>query len=112
MAYDTFLTTLPAWVLLIVGAWELIWKGIALWKCGRNKQLVWFIFILILNTVGILPIIYLLFFQKRKRPILRIARKRSTKRVVRKPKKKVVKKIKKRKVKKKAKKKTTRRKKR
>ena len=46
--------------------WEAIWKGIGLWKCGRNKQLTWFIAIFILNTVGILPIIYLLFFRKDK----------------------------------------------
>lgn len=45
--------------------WELIWKGIAMWKSGRNNQLAWFVFILILNTAGILPIIYLLFFQKK-----------------------------------------------
>jgi hypothetical protein len=54
------------WLILIpLGIWELIWKGIALWKCGRNNQLKWFIFILILNTLGILPIIYLKFFQKK-----------------------------------------------
>jgi hypothetical protein len=51
--------------LLILGIWELIWKGIALWKCGRYNQKYWFIAILILNTLGILPIIYLLFFQKK-----------------------------------------------
>jgi hypothetical protein len=46
--------------------WELTWKGIALWKAGRNSQLPWFLALLILNTVGILPIIYLKFFQKPK----------------------------------------------
>jgi|TARA_Y100000310_G_C20208300_1_gene590100 methionyl-tRNA synthetase len=46
--------------------WEAIWKGIGLWKCGRNKQLSWFIAIFVLNTAGILPIIYLLFFRKDK----------------------------------------------
>jgi len=51
--------------LVILAIWELIWKGIALWNCGRNNQLVWFICILILNTAGILPIIYLLFFKKK-----------------------------------------------
>ncbi|MGM0568848.1 MAG: DUF5652 family protein [Elusimicrobiota bacterium] len=52
-------------VIIILGLWSLIWKGIALWKSGRNNQLKWFIVILILNTVGILPIIYLKFFQKK-----------------------------------------------
>jgi len=56
------MTTIAILVLLIF--WELIWKAIALWKAGRNNQLVWYIFIFILNTLGILPILYLLFFQK------------------------------------------------
>ncbi|MFH1399795.1 MAG: DUF5652 family protein [Candidatus Woesearchaeota archaeon] len=51
----------------IVVLWELLWKGIALWKSARSNQMVWFIFLLIMNTVGILPIIYLAFFQKRKK---------------------------------------------
>ncbi|MEM4263743.1 MAG: DUF5652 family protein [Candidatus Woesearchaeota archaeon] len=45
--------------------WSIIWKGIALWKCGRNNQLAWFIVLLVLNTAGILEIIYILFFQKK-----------------------------------------------
>lgn len=52
-------------IIAIISVWDLIWKGIALWKCGRNNQLIWFFFILICNTIGILPIIYLLFFQKK-----------------------------------------------
>ncbi|MEA3355306.1 MAG: DUF5652 family protein [Patescibacteria group bacterium] len=44
-------------------SWSLIWKGIALWKTGRNNQLNWFIALLIFNTAGLLPILYLLFFQ-------------------------------------------------
>ena len=49
------------WALLVILAiWELIWKGFALWKAAQNKEKGWFIAILILNTAGILPIIYLL----------------------------------------------------
>jgi hypothetical protein len=40
--------------------WELVWKGFALWKAARNNHIVWFVCIMIFNTVGILPIIYLL----------------------------------------------------
>lgn len=54
-------------VFVVLGIWEAVWKGIALWKTGRNNQLPWFVFIFILNTVGILPIVYLLFFQKKKK---------------------------------------------
>ena len=51
--------------LMLLVTWSLVWKGIALWKCGRKNQLAWFIVLLILNTAGILPIIYLLFFQRK-----------------------------------------------
>jgi hypothetical protein len=47
--------------------WEAVWKAVALWKSARNNQLYWFIAILILNTVGILPIVYIAFFQKKKK---------------------------------------------
>jgi len=51
--------------LLII--WSMIWKGIALWRAGRNNQLVWFIVLLIFNTGGILEILYLFVFQPKKR---------------------------------------------
>ncbi|MFA7298090.1 MAG: DUF5652 family protein [Candidatus Absconditabacterales bacterium] len=44
---------------------DIIRKGIALWKSGTKKQLTRFICIFIFNTLGILPIIYLAFFQKK-----------------------------------------------
>jgi len=50
--------------IILVSVWEIIWKGIALWRSARNKQLIWFVLVLILNTLGILPIIYLVFFSK------------------------------------------------
>lgn len=57
-------------IALILVTWELIWKGIALWKSAKNDQKYWFIILLVINTVGILPIIYLLylkFSQKKKK---------------------------------------------
>lgn len=44
---------------------DMIWKGIGLRKAGTKKQLARFICIFIFNTLGILPIIYLAFFQKK-----------------------------------------------
>jgi predicted Co/Zn/Cd cation transporter (cation efflux family) len=58
---------ISAFLLILLVIWAVVWKLIALWKCGRNNQLIWFIFIGILNTAGILPIIYLLFFQKKRK---------------------------------------------
>jgi predicted membrane channel-forming protein YqfA (hemolysin III family) len=53
-------------ILYLLIAWSIIWKGIALWYAARNKQLVWYIVLLIVNTVGILEIVYLVFFKKDK----------------------------------------------
>lgn len=39
--------------------WSLFWKGLALWHSGRRGQAWWFVILLLLNTVGILEIIYL-----------------------------------------------------
>ena len=51
-------------LVIFIMFWEMVWKLIALWKCGRNNQLGWFIVIAILNTAGFLPILYLIAFRK------------------------------------------------
>lgn len=52
--------------LSLIILWAYIWKGIALWRSGKNGQKVWFIVLFLLNTVGILEILYLLFFQRKR----------------------------------------------
>ena len=52
-------------ILVVIAIWDGVWKLIAMWKSGRNDQLAWFICLAIFNTAGILPIIYILLFQKR-----------------------------------------------
>ena len=42
--------------------WSTFWKGLALYRAARNGQKGWFVVLLVVNTVGILEIIYLLFF--------------------------------------------------
>lgn len=54
---------MPLLVVLIIV--DLVLRGVSLWRSARSEQKGWFIALLILNTVGILPIIYLLFFQKK-----------------------------------------------
>lgn len=39
--------------------WNIIWKGIALWKAANNKHLSWFIIFLFVNLFGILEIAYI-----------------------------------------------------
>ena len=52
-------------VLIVLALWESVWKIIALWKSARNNQLAWFICIALINTIGILPIIYILTHSKK-----------------------------------------------
>jgi len=56
-----------SWVLLLIALWTLPWKGVALWKSAKNKQLGWFIAMLVLNTLAILEIIYIFYFSKKKK---------------------------------------------
>ncbi len=46
--------------------WAMVWKGIALWRAGGNGHLAWFIVMFIINTAGILEIIYIFAFSRRK----------------------------------------------
>lgn len=48
----------------VIAIWSLVWKGLALWKSSQKKHLVWFIVMLIVNTVGILEILYIFLFSK------------------------------------------------
>lgn len=51
-------------LLVILIIWAIFWKGMALWKSARLNQLVWFIALLVINTFGILEIIYLIIYSK------------------------------------------------
>ena len=51
-------------VLFVVAAiWTIILKGFALWYAARNRQKAWFVILLVVNTLGILELIYLVWFR-------------------------------------------------
>ncbi len=54
-------------LLILAIIWSLIWKGIALWKAARNGDKTWYVVLLIVNTLGILEILYIYVFYKKKR---------------------------------------------
>jgi len=56
----------PTWLYLIM-LWTLPWKGIALWKSSKNNQKNWFIILFLVNTLAILEILYIFFFQKKRK---------------------------------------------
>jgi len=47
-------------IIIILAIWDAVWKMIALWNSARNNHLAWFICIGIINSIGILPIVYIL----------------------------------------------------
>ena len=46
-------------LLLVAIVWSLLWKGLALWRAAKRGDMWWFIAFLIINTLGILEIVYL-----------------------------------------------------
>ncbi len=59
--YGSLFALLP---LLLI--WSLVWKGLALWKAAHEESKPWFVAMLILNTAGILEILYIYVFAKKK----------------------------------------------
>ncbi len=51
-------------ILVILIIWTLLWKGLSLWKSARLNQPIWFVILLIINTLGILEIIYLIMYSQ------------------------------------------------
>lgn len=49
----------------LVLIWSLVWKGFALWKAATQNDKVWFVVLLLVNTAGILEILYLFVFSKK-----------------------------------------------
>lgn len=57
---NIFCETIFIPILIIILLFDGLFKAIALWKSARNNHLAWFVCIVIFNTAGILPIVYLL----------------------------------------------------
>lgn len=45
-------------IILPLAIWTISWKGVALWKAAKNDSKPWFIALLLINTLGILEILY------------------------------------------------------
>ncbi len=66
MNYLNTLNQISPFALFVIFLWSLIWKGLALWKAVKLNQRNWFIVILVINSIGILEIVYLFGFAKKK----------------------------------------------
>jgi len=61
-------TGLGSVLLVAVLIWSVVWKGLALWRAAREGSKPWFVALLVVNTLGILEILYLYVFSKKERP--------------------------------------------
>lgn len=58
-------TAVPPWMptvgggLIVLILWSFFWKGLALWHSARRGEPWWFVILLVVNTAGLLEIIYL-----------------------------------------------------
>ena len=50
-------------IILVAVLWTIVLKGFSLWYAARAKQKWWFIALLIVNTLGLLEIVYLIWFR-------------------------------------------------
>ncbi len=51
---------------IIILLWSVVWKLLAFWKSARKGQVIWFIAFAIINTLGILEILYIYVFSDMK----------------------------------------------
>ncbi len=52
-----------AWFLALF-AWSIVWKGLALWKAAQKGSKPWFVVFMLVNTLGILEILYYYIFSE------------------------------------------------
>lgn len=52
-------------IIILLSLWSLLWKAWALWKSARQSQKGWFVVFLLINTLGILEILYIYIFSKK-----------------------------------------------
>ncbi len=55
-----------SWIALVAILWTLPWKGFALWKAAKSSQKLWFLVLFLVNTLGILEIIYIFVISRKK----------------------------------------------
>lgn len=57
------LITFPTWfwfVIIPLAIWTIFWKSLALWHAARRGSVIWFMLLMLVNTAGILEIIFLI----------------------------------------------------
>lgn len=61
-------------VIVFLVVWSVVWKVLALWKSARAGDKVWFVVFLLVNTAGILELVYLYLLNKPSAPVAQDAK--------------------------------------
>lgn len=61
-AFYSFLSRPELYLPIVI--WSLLWKGSALWQAASKKQLLWFLVLLVVNTLGLLEIFYVFYLNR------------------------------------------------
>ncbi len=72
------------WLIIIMIIWSSVWKFLALWKSARKGHVAWFVVFALVNTIGILEILYIYIFSDKtcckanvkKKPVKQIKKKK------------------------------------
>lgn len=62
---NTLTTTQILWFTLAI-IWSMVWKYWALWRSARKDDRSWFLVFCVVNTLGILEILYIYVFSRPK----------------------------------------------
>lgn len=69
---STSLSPQESIILFVIFIWSIFWKGVALWHAAQNREKIWFAVLLVANTAGILEILYLFIFSKKKLEVKKV----------------------------------------
>jgi hypothetical protein len=64
---EFFMDVNNSWIIWPLLLWALFWKGWALWIAARKTQKIWYVALLVVNTLGLLEILYIFVFSKMKK---------------------------------------------
>jgi hypothetical protein len=59
-----FITNNSQYIFPVLYLWSAIWKGLALWKAAKKDSKVWFVLLFVINTMGLLEILYIYLLNK------------------------------------------------
>ena len=74
-----FMSPIPGinpYLVMALLIWSMFWKSLALWRAAKGNQRYWFVGLLLINSFGILELVYLFRFAKNRLTVEEIKQKK------------------------------------